>query len=195
MGRIIISNSITLDGVMQSPGFDGEDPEGGFRHGGWIAPYWDEVAAEITFEDLNNAEAFLLGRKTYDIWSQYWPNAPEEENEVAKYMNRLKKYVVSNSLTDPTWEHTTVLSGEIVPKIQRIKSQSEKDILVGGSGELSKVLIENDLVDVYELMITPLILGEGKKMFREGIPVQKLHLVEKQVTGTGVVVLKYEVKE
>lgn len=192
MGRLIISESMTLDGVMQSPGFDGEDTEGGFRYGGWIAPYFDDYANSQAVKDLENAGAFLIGKKTYDIWAKFWPAAPAEEADVAKLMNGMRKYVVSDAAFEPEWENSILVTGDLVKEIAKIKEETQKNVLVGGSGQLIPLLMQSGLVDEYQLTVPPLVLGSGKRLFRDDVPMQKLELIEHTVNSTGMLFLRYK---
>jgi len=181
---------ITLDGVMQAPGAPTEDPSGGFKYGGWVAPYDDEVYGKAVMEELKPAQ-YLLGRKTFEIWASYWP----EHGEYWPAINESMKYVFSTRLTngDPLvsgWKNSTVVSS--VSDIKNLKDSTGSDIQVWGSSELVHLLLAHDLVDELRLKIHPLMLGQGKKLFdRTAMPVA-FTLVENQVTPSGVIMATYQ---
>ncbi|EQA45122.1 riboflavin biosynthesis protein RibD C-terminal domain protein [Leptospira broomii serovar Hurstbridge str. 5399] len=192
MRKLIVSEWLTLDGIMQSPGFPGEDTEGGFKQGGWQGPYFDEVFSEVVAKTVTSADALLLGRKTYDIFAAYWPAHPDEW--VARNLNSMAKYVVSKNGAILTWENSILIQGEVPAKVAGLKEQVGNDILVIGSGELVRVLAQNDLVDEYQIMISPLSLGAGKRLFKEDNRKQTFALISSAVTSKGVLILKYGVK-
>jgi dihydrofolate reductase len=185
--KLIVSEWVTLDGVMQAPGLPDEDTEGGFTHGGWQVPYFDEVFADVLTKTIAASDAFLLGRKTYDIFAGYWPTAT---GDLARSINGIAKYVVSRTRGALEWQNSTLIKGDVAPEIARLKQQAGKNILVIGSGELVQALIRYDLVDEYQLMVHPLVLGSGRRLFRDGDK-QGLALVESQTTTKGVVILNY----
>lgn len=189
--RVVVSTFLTLDGVMQGPGGADEDRSGGFEHGGWQMPYVDEAAMAAISEGMASAEGLLLGRRTYDIFAAYWPNQ-SAENPVAARMNAFDKYVVSDRLDEASWENSTLIRGdELVARVTELKQQPGKDLLVIGSGELAGALMRHDLVDEYQLMIHPLALGSGKRLF-DGVDTRlDLELVGTRTTPAGVVMLTY----
>jgi dihydrofolate reductase len=192
MPRIIVSEFLTLDGVMQGPGDPNEDREGGFDQGGWQLAYFDGIFENVMTEAFEATGGMLLGRKTYDIFAGYWPKQPADEPLVGT-MNDLQKYVVSRTLREPLeWQNSTLIKGDVPGEIRKIKAQPGKEIQVIGSGELVQTLIKHDLVDAYRLMIHPLVLGNGKRLFRDGVVPTKVRLVESKPTTTGVLILTYE---
>jgi dihydrofolate reductase len=194
--RVVVSEFLTLDGVMQAPGGEDEDRSGGFEHGGWQMPYADEVFGKAVSEWFAVTDGLLLGRRTYEIFAGYWPTAPEDEylngESLAVKMNSLPKYVVSTTLTEPLdWQNSTLITGDVPKEIAKLREQSGKDLQVIGSGELVQTLIEHDLVDELRLIIHPIVLGSGKRLFREGNPKTPLSLVDSTTTGTGALILSY----
>jgi len=193
MRKLFVSEFLTLDGVMQAPGASDEDLEGGFQHGGWQLAYFDEVFAKSMNETMANTGGFVLGRKTYEVFAAYWPSAKEEVGEFAEVMNDMPKHVASRTLRPPLeWQNSTLLEGDLEEAVRKLKEQDGKDLQVIGSGNLVRSLIQHDLVDAYRLMIHPLVIGTGKRLFGEGIPRIPLRLVESTTSGTGVLILTYE---
>jgi dihydrofolate reductase len=196
MRKLIVSEFLTLDGVMQAPGSPDEDRSGGFNHGGWQMQYFDDIGAKEIIEGITEAGGFLLGRKTYEIFAAYWPTAPEEEQAVAGPLNNLPKFVVSKTLREPlAWNNSTLIAGNVAEEVAKLKRQSGNDIRVIGSGELVQTLMKHDLVDEYDLMIHPLVLGSGKHLFREGGSKQTLKLLDFKTTSKGVTILKYKTEK
>jgi dihydrofolate reductase len=190
--RIVVSEFLTLDGVMQAPGGKEEDTEGGFQHGGWQLDnnYADEIAGEAIMGSFHAAGGMLLGRRTYDIFAAYWPTSDEEG--IADIMNNMKKYVASKTLKSPLeWENSELLQGDTVEAVRELKGQPGKDLLVIGSGDFAQTLIDNDLVDEYRLMIYPIVVGGGKRLFRDGNPLAKFSLTDSKTSTAGVVILTY----
>lgn len=189
MRELIIAQFITLDGVIQAPGGADEDTEGGFAHGGWTMPYWHDSIGAHFFEAMAQADAILLGRKTWEIHGGAFE--PMEENPFSNVMNGTRKYVVSKTLTSAdAWRNSTLINGNVVEEIRKLKQEDGKNILLDGSSVLAHTLIENDLVDEYQLHVYPLSLGGGKRLFPEGKRVN-LTLVESQMLPTGVVFQRY----
>jgi dihydrofolate reductase len=192
MARVIVSEFLTLDGIMQAPGNPDEDRSGGFDHGGWQLPYFDETFGRVMMESFGQAGALLLGRRTYEIFAAFWPNQPAE-NPVAGPMNAMRKYVVSTTLSEPlAWANSTVIPSDVPAAVNQIREEPGRDILVLGSGELVQTLIAHDLVDGYHLMIHPLVLGEGKRLFRDGTPSVRLRQTGSEVSTTGVLIASFE---
>jgi dihydrofolate reductase len=192
MPRIIVSEFVTLDGVMQAPGDPDEDRSGGFDHGGWQLAYFDDIFGKAMMEAFEASGGMLLGRRTYEGFARHWPNQPADD-PVAGTMNGLQKYVVSTSLTEPlAWENSTLISGDVPDAVEKLREGPGKEIQVIGSGELVQTLIKHDLVDAYRLMVHPLVLGTGKRLFREATPLTRLRLVDSKPTTTGVLILTYE---
>ncbi len=193
MRKLIVNEFLTLDGVMQAPGGEDEDRSGGFDKGGWQMQYLDDVARGSITAGMAEAGGFLLGRRTYEIFAAYWPNAPEEEAVIAGPLNSLPKYVASTTLSDPLeWRNSTVLEGDVPEAVAALKRESGKDLHVIGSGELVQTLMEHDLVDEYRLMINPIVLGSGRRLFREQKATTELRLLDSKTTSTGVLVVTYE---
>ena len=189
MRQLIVAEFITLDGVIQAPGGEDEDTEGGFTHGGWTRPYWhDDIGAHF-FQAMSSADAFLLGRKTWQIHGGAFE--PMVGNPFADALNKVQKYVVSTTLNDASaWRNSTLIRDNVVESIRELKQQSGGNILLDGSSVLTKVLAENDLVDEYSLHVYPIVLGAGKKLFPEGKRID-LKLVEASPLPTGVVFMRY----
>ena len=190
MRKIVVAEFVSLDGVMQAPGGADEDTEGGFAHGGWTAPYWhDDIGAHF-FEAMSQSDALLLGRKTWQIHGgAFEPMAAGDP--FGDVMNTMPKYVVSSTLTDPEWTNTTVLSGEVPQEVAKLKEQHDGDVVVHGSRQLAQTLLENDLVDELRLMVFPVVLGKGKRLFGETSDKKRLQLVDSKTVGDGVVILTY----
>jgi dihydrofolate reductase len=186
--KLVVCEFVTLDGVMQAPGLVDEDTEGGFKHGGWQQPYVDEVFQQAVDETMAAAGALLLGRKTYDIFARYWPTAKEP---VADRINSFKKYVPSTTRDRLDWQNSVLIKGDVVPEIAKIKQQDGKDLLVFGSGTLVQTLLRHELVDELLLVIHPLILGGGKRLFREEYRRRPFELVDSKPTTKGVLVARY----
>jgi dihydrofolate reductase len=190
MRKIIVLSMITLDGVMQSPGGPKEDTSGGFKYGGWVAPYSDEVYGEVVQKELQPAD-YLLGRKTYEIWAAYWP----QHGEFWPGINEGFKYVFSKSMkkSDPLvtgWKNSVVIKK--LADIKKLKNSKGPDIQVWGSSELVQLLLKNDLVDELRLKIHPLTLGKGKKLFDKGAIPAAFTLVDSIVTPGGVIITNYK---
>jgi dihydrofolate reductase len=192
MRKLVVSEFLTLDGVMQGPGDADEDRGGGFEEGGWQLSYFDDVFAKVVTEGIAGAGGFVLGRKTWEIFAGYWPNAPEEQRGVGDPLNKLPKFVVSTTLKEPlSWENSHLISGDVQAELSRLKGQQGKDLMVIGSGNLVQTLMREDLVDEYQLMFHPLVLGSGAKLFPEGVGRLPLELVDSTVTTKGVVIANY----
>jgi len=192
MRKLVVSEFLTLDGVMQGPGDPNEDRSGGFDQGGWQLAFFDDVFGRTLLDGFANAGGFLLGRRTYEIFAAYWPNQPAED-PVAGPLNSLPKHVVSTTLQEPlAWQNSNLISGSVADEVASLKDQPGKEIQVIGSGELVQTLIRNELVDEYRLMIHPIVLGNGKRLFREGGTPARMRLVDTKTTTTGVLILTYE---
>jgi dihydrofolate reductase len=192
MRKVIVNEFMTLDGVVQAPGGDEEDTSGGFEHGGWHMPFMDEVAQKDVLEGINEADGFLLGRRTYEIFAAYWPNAPEEEQVIAEPLNTKPKYVASTTLTEPLeWQNSTLLQGDVPEAVAALKQGNGGDLHVIGSSDLVQTLIQNDLVDELRVMIDPLIVGGGKRIFRDDGSLRPMRLLDSRVTSTGAFLARY----
>ena len=188
MRKVIVLEHISLDGVIQAPGGPDEDPGGGFTHGGWIAPYADATLGTLLKKQMNKPFDLLLGRKTYDIWAPYWPH----HADIWPGVNAATKYVASNTMTSGEWQPSVYLIGDVAEKVAKIKQQQGPDLHVWGSGNLTQTLIKHDLVDVFWLMIYPITLGAGKRLFADGTIPMAFKVTESKVTPNGVIVVNYE---
>jgi dihydrofolate reductase len=185
-GGLTLTTFLSLDGVMQAPGAPDEDPSGGFKQGGWLVPYYDADMGRIVDDAFAAAEAFLLGRKTYEIFAAYWPKVTDQDNPVASALNRLPKYVASRTLEKVEWHNSTLLRGALAKEVAELKRR-HNEIQVHGSGDLAQTLLSEDLVDEYQLWFYPVILGSGKRLFDSGAVPSALALVDSKTTSTGVV--------
>lgn len=191
MGKLIVTEYVTLDGVAQAGGAPEEDREGGFAHGGWMAPLVDEESGEVAFEQGRSVDALLLGRRTYEIFADYWPNAPQE-NPWTPVMNDLPKYVASHTLAGPlAWNGSTLLGGDLAESIDGLKERHDTVALIG-SLDLLQSLLRLGLVDRINLWVYPVLLGSGKRVFADGTVPTALRLVESVAFPVGVVHLVYE---
>jgi dihydrofolate reductase len=175
---------------MQAPGAADEDTEGGFQHGGWQRPYFDDVLGATAAEGLAETDAYLFGRKTYEKMAAYWPTAPEDD-PYGRHMNSTPKYVASRRLPHVEWQNSTLITGDVAEEVAGLKQQPGKNIAVLGSGDLVQTLLEHDLVDEFFLAVYPLVLGSGKRLFREYDQARKLRLVDSKPTSTSGVILTY----
>jgi len=185
MGRIVVSEFVSLDGVMEDPG-GSED----FKYGGWTFEIdRGEDGNQFKLDETAASDSLLLGRVTYDGFAAAWP---EREGDFADKFNSMPKYVVSSTLKDPSWNNTTVLSGDLREDVERIRAERDGDIVVHGSAQLVQSLIENDLVDELRLMVFPVVLGTGKRLFGETTDKKRLRLTNSKSVGDGVTILIYE---
>jgi dihydrofolate reductase len=192
MRKVIVDEWMSLDGVVQAPGHAQEDTDGGFAHGGWHMPYFDELSQDWVVEGYVDPGGFLLGRRTYEILGAYWPTAPEEEQVIARPLNTLPKYVVSRTLTEPLeWQNSILLEGDVAKAVTTLKREDGKDLRVIGSTHLVQALIGHDLVDELRLMIDPILLGGGKRPFPQDGISRSLRLVDSRVTTTGAILATY----
>jgi dihydrofolate reductase len=190
--RLTLHTFMTLDGVMQAPGGPDEDPSGGFSHGGWSFPYGDQDFGTAVAGWFDHASAFLLGRKTYEIFNSHWPKVTDPADPVAGKLNSLPKYVASTTLTSVDWNNSSFLRGDTATEVARLKDLPGDELQVHGSGDLAHTLIENDLIDEYRLLMFPVHLGSGKKLFRDGAKAAALRLTNTTTTSTGVIIATYE---
>jgi dihydrofolate reductase len=185
VGRIVVTEFVSLDGVMEDPG--GAE---GFRHGGWSFAFSrGDEGDKFKLDEAFSSEALLLGRVTYEGFAEAWPS---REGEFADKFNTMPKYVVSSTLGEPEWNNSTVLRGDVVEEVAKLRQQQDGDIVVHGSGRLVQTLVEHDLVDEFRLMVFPVVLGSGKRLFGELSDQKALRLVDSKVVGDGVAILIYE---
>ena len=191
MSKVIVFTNLSLDGVMQAPGRPDEDRRGGFEHGGWAVPY---AAMQHAGDSIANIGALLLGRRTYEDFYSVWPQ--RKGDPMAAMLDNLQKYVVSTTLAEPLpWVNSTLLKGEIAEIVGDLKKRPGKDLVIMGSGELAHSLRKANLVDTYVLLIHPVILGAGRRLFPEGGPFGSLRLVSAKTTEMGVVIATYQPAE
>src|ERR671918_3134320 len=182
---------LSVDGVYQGPGGPEEDRSGGFDRGGWLVPHFDEQTGQFMDSVFENVDAFLLGRRTYDIFAASWPKATDPNDPVATKLNTLPKYVASTTLKDPEWANTTVLEGDLATAVRELKQRDGRELQVHGSGQLVRFLLENDLVDRLNLLVFPVIVGAGRRLFPESGNATGLALDESRTTPSGVTISIY----
>jgi len=186
MSRIVAAEYVTADGVMQDPGGMGE-----IERGAWSNPYWNDELAKVQAELLFASDALLLGRVTYEGFAATWPEMEDEEGEFAKRMNAMPKYVASRTLKSAEW-NGSIITGDVPEAVARLKEQRDRNLLLYGSGALLNTLLGHDLIDQYRIMIHPVVLGQGKRLFREASEEKPLRLVDVSTTSTGVMIADYE---
>jgi len=191
MRKIITTTFLALDGVYQAPGGPEEDTSGGFAHGGWSFGYSDDIGDKTISAFMAEPFELLLGRRTYDIFASYWPTA-DKDHEVAKPFNATRKYVVSHSPRELTWQNSTLITGDVVPQLRKLKDADAPDLWVWGSGNLIQTLLANSLVDRMHLWTYPVTLGSGKRLFADGAPAAGWKLADSRITTTGVIIATYE---
>ena len=191
MSRLVVNENLTLDGVMQSPAAPDEDRRDGFEHGGWAPPYFDQVMGDWAAEGMAKGGAMLFGRRTFEQFASFWSTQPDD-NPFAAVLNNRQKYVASRTLEEPlSWRNSTLLQGDAMEAVAKLKEQPD-DLGVLGSGELVRSLMRANLVDEYVLLIHPLVLGSGRRLFPDGGPSADLRLVDTKTTTTGVVIATYQ---
>lgn len=190
--RLTLHTFLTLDGVLQAPGGPDEDRDGGFGYGGWSFPYGDEDFGHAITGWFEHVDAVLLGRRTYQIFAAFWPNNTDPADPVASKLNTKPKYVASTTLSSVDWRNSTLLNGDVVSEVAKLKKQPGDELQVHGSGQLAQTLIEADLIDEYRLLYFPVHLGAGKKLFRDGAPARALKLLDASTTSTGVIIARYQ---
>jgi dihydrofolate reductase len=190
MRTLMVTTFVTLDGVMQAPGGSDEDRDGGFEHGGWVVPHVDQPFIELMTEVIGRAGALLIGRRTYEIFAASWPLA-EADDPIGAKMNSLPKYVASRTLDSVSWQNSTLLTGDVAEAVGTLKQEEGGEIQVHGSGGLIQTLLEHDLVDEFHLLVFPVLLGSGKRLFAGGTIPAGLKLVDSTTLSTGVVVSTY----
>ncbi|MGE7388586.1 dihydrofolate reductase family protein [Streptomyces sp. NPDC004126] len=192
MGKLTLTTFLTLDGVMQAPGGPEEDASGGFAYGGWLVPFDDEGMGEFMNEVFGRVGAFLLGRRTYDIFASYWPQHDDPADPIPNKLNRLHKYVASTTLKEPAWGPATVVDGEqLQSEIVRIKDAMDGELQVHGSGQLAQWLLARDLVDELNLLVFPVFLGAGRRLFPTGGLPTAFELTASRTTGRGTAIHTY----
>lgn len=190
MGKLTVLNHLTLDGVMQAPGRPDEDRRGGFERGGWALPDNDAVMGGAMAKGMTQGTRLLFGRRTYEDFAGFWPN--QKDNPFTDVLNNVQKYVASTTLAEPLpWVNSTLLKGDTAEAIADLKNQPGGDIVIMGSGVLIESLMPHDLIDEYMLMIHPLVLGSGRRLFVDGGPSASLRLVDSITTTTGVIIATY----
>ena len=192
MRKLIVQEWMSLDGVVQAPGSPDEDKSGGFKHGGWHLPYFDDMSRNWVVANLTEADGYLLGRRTYENFSGHWPNASAEEQVIAQPLNTRPKYVASTTLKEPlAWQNSTLLKGNVTKAVAALKQKDGDNLLVIGSAKLVQSLIDFDLVDEFRVMIDPLVVGGGKRIFGDDGALRPLRLVDSRVTTTGAILATY----
>ena len=193
MRKVIVNEWMSLDGVVQAPAYADEDTSGGFKHGGWHLPYFDDISMKWVVQNVTEAGGFLLGRRTYDMFAAYWPKArAQEEQALARPLNTLPKYVVSRTVKEPlAWQNSRLLEGDVAAAVVALKREDGRDLHVIGSTELVQTLSAHDLVDEFRVMIDPVVLGGGKRFFRDDGGLRALRLVASEVTTTGAILATY----
>jgi dihydrofolate reductase len=195
MRKVIANEWMSLDGVIQSSGSD-DDLTGGFRHAGWHLPYFDEIAMQWVVEGYQAAGGFLFGRRTYELLAGYWPDAPDDQQALARPLNELPKYVATTTLSDPLdWGNAHVLEGDVPEAVRALQAEGGGDLHIVGSSRLTQTLVRHGLVDAFRLMIIPLVLGGGKRFLPDDGAARPLRLVESEATTTGAILATYETTE
>ncbi|MEU5399905.1 dihydrofolate reductase family protein [Streptomyces sp. NPDC005963] len=192
MAKLSITAFLTLDGVVQAPGGPSEDPSGGFDLGGWSVPYGDEDFGRFMNDVFDRSGAFLLGRRTYDIFAGYWPKMTDPNDPVASRLNSLPKYVASTTLEHADWAGTTIIGKDLAHEVADIKQHTEGELQIHGSGTLAQSLMAHDLIDTFHLLVFPVVLGKGRRFFADGAVPTALRHTDARTTSTGVVIHTYE---
>jgi dihydrofolate reductase len=192
MRKLVAGTFLSIDGIMQAPGGPDEDRSGGFQHGGWLVPYFDEKLGEIMTEWTKRAGAFLLGRRTYEIFAGSWPKSTDPTDEVATALNARPKYVASRTLEKVDWNNSTLIKGDVADEVARLKTEDGGEIQVHGSGDLLQTLLKHDLVDTLRIWQFPVVIGAGKRLFGEGAIPGAFRLADTQVAISGAVLHVYE---
>jgi dihydrofolate reductase len=192
MRKVLVVEFMSLDGVIQAPAYADEDTSNGFQHGGWHRRYLDERSMKWVIENVSQAGGFLLGRGTYEMFAAHWPNASEEEQPLARPLNALPKYVASRTLDEPlAWQNSRLLEGDVASAVAALKREEGGDLLAIGTPMLVQTLLAHDLVDELRAMIDPIILGGGKRFFRDDGICRRFALVSGEVTSTGAILATY----
>jgi dihydrofolate reductase len=191
MRRLVVNEFLSVDGVMQAPGAADEDTDGGFAHGGWQIPYNDDAVLAHAQEGMAETDAYVFGRRTYEIFAAYWPTAPAEI-PFTDHLNHTKKYVASRTLNEVEWQNSELLRGDVAEAVAELKAQPGGTISILGSGNLVQTLLDHDLVDELGLIISPIVLGSGKRLFRDADHVRRLEFVRSIGTPKGNVIASYQ---
>jgi dihydrofolate reductase len=191
MRKLIVLSFITLDGVMQAPGGPEEDPTGGFKHGGWVFPHFDDSLGKVMDGQMGHPFDLLLGRRTYEIFAAHWPYVKTDEDPIAAGINNAKKYVASKTLKTLGWSNSVLIRGDVPKEVKKLKEQDGPEIQVHGSGNLIQTLLKHDLVDEFWLKIFPITLGTGKCLFAEGTIPAAFKLFESEISPNGVIIASY----
>ncbi|MET9675096.1 dihydrofolate reductase family protein [Streptomyces sp. NPDC006482] len=192
MATLSLTQFLTLDGVHQAPGGPEEDPSGGFEHGGWSVPFGDEDFGQYMIDVFTRPTAFLLGRRTYEIFAGYWPQRTDPADPIASKLNALPKYVATTTLESADWAGSTLLRGDVVKEVADLKESLGGEIQMHGSGGLARTLLDHDLIDTLHLLVFPVILGSGRRLFSDGVRPTAFQLTDTRTTGSGVALLTYE---
>ncbi|MFF3420805.1 dihydrofolate reductase family protein [Streptomyces sp. NPDC002698] len=192
MGKLTLTAFVSIDGVHQAPGGPGEDPSGGFGQGGWSVPFGDDDFGSFVVDNFSHVDAFLLGRRTYEIFAGYWPKMTDPADPIASKLNALPKYVVSSTITEPAWEGTTVITGDLGKEVTALKERTEGEVQIHGSAVLAQSLLALGLIDTLHLMTFPVLLGEGRRLFAEGAAPTAFRRTGGTITGSGVAINTYE---
>lgn len=195
MSRLTLTTFVSLDGVMQGPGGPSEDTRGGFSQGGWVVPYIDDGFGAFIDRTFTAAGGFVLGRRTYEIFAGWWPRVTDPDDLIATKLNSLPKYVASTTLDRADWHNSTLLSDDVPRRIAELKKEwpeENGELQIHGSGALAQSLMRHDLIDTFRLLVFPLVLGTGLRLFADGVPPTALRLTEATTTGTGVALHTYE---
>ncbi|RKH95011.1 dihydrofolate reductase family protein [Corallococcus sp. AB038B] len=189
--ELTVTEFVTLDGVVQAPGGPEEDTSGGFTHGGWVQPHFSEEMGAHIVDIFSRADAFLLGRGTYEIFAGYWPRVTTPDDPIARPLNTLPKYVASTTLRRVEWANSKLLEGDTVEAVRRLKASPGRELQVHGSGGLLQTLLAHDLVDVLHLHVMPVTIGSGRRLFGAGTQPRMLQLAASRITPNGVALLTY----
>jgi dihydrofolate reductase len=184
--KLTLTEFVTLDGVYQGPGGPTEDESGGFRHGGWLVPFFDDALGQYIDRVFGEVDAFLLGRRTYEIFAASWPKNTDPDDPVASRLNTLPKYVASRTLEQADWQNSTVLGADVAAEIAKLKEQPGRELQIHGSGALAQTLFDAGLIDTIRLIVFPVVLGSGKRLFAEGRTPSSFRLVDATSTPSGV---------